>query len=61
MKSTMKYTLSGKCPNTNTTCKFYGYQNPYNCEKCICPDGRGGTYCEGLGSSDQGIVKYNSH
>ncbi|CEG06161.1 Astacin-like metalloendopeptidase [Strongyloides ratti] len=32
-------------------CYNFGYQNPNNCDKCICIEGFDGTYCEGYARS----------
>jgi hypothetical protein len=32
----------------NALCQNQGYANPKNCAICTCPEGFGGTYCNGL-------------
>uniref|UniRef100_A0A0N4Z1K2 Astacin domain-containing protein n=1 Tax=Parastrongyloides trichosuri TaxID=131310 RepID=A0A0N4Z1K2_PARTI len=42
-----------KCSvNLTQECQNYGYQNPNNCNKCICPTGFEGQFCEKMISSD---------
>ncbi|VDM62501.1 unnamed protein product [Angiostrongylus costaricensis] len=36
---------SNICPN-NLPCQHGGYVNPNACDRCLCPTGLGGTYCE---------------
>ena len=41
--------LIGTCKTpTLAKCANEGYQNPKNCDQCLCPDGWGGPYCRDI-------------
>ncbi|KAK5986227.1 hypothetical protein GCK32_001952 [Trichostrongylus colubriformis] len=41
------YNCFEKCKGKATTkCQNYGFVNPRNCSKCVCPSGYGGDYCD---------------
>lgn len=44
----MKY--KEKCPSS-LPCLRGGYSNPKNCQKCLCPDGFSGTFCDEVAPS----------
>ena len=50
IKNFVKHFLSDYCSNAGITlpkpCARDGYQDPTDCERCRCPDGFGGPYCE---------------
>ncbi|KAK5986226.1 Zinc metalloproteinase [Trichostrongylus colubriformis] len=41
------YNCFEKCKGKDTPkCQNYGFVNPRNCSKCVCPSGYGGDYCD---------------
>ena len=45
-----------KCSSSSLAraCQHGGYQDPNNCNRCICPDGFAGQYCDAVAASTQG-------
>ena len=45
-----------KCASASLSqpCQHGGYQDPNNCNRCICPDGFAGQYCDALAQPTYG-------
>ncbi|KAJ1351199.1 Astacin (Peptidase M12A) [Parelaphostrongylus tenuis] len=52
-KALNKAYCSNVCRN-NLPCHHGGYANPNSCDRCLCPTGLGGTYCEQVQHSNCG-------
>uniref|UniRef100_A0A0N4ZL28 Astacin domain-containing protein n=1 Tax=Parastrongyloides trichosuri TaxID=131310 RepID=A0A0N4ZL28_PARTI len=48
------YCTDNECEKKNDKeCQHYGYKDPNNCSKCICPNGFDGDFCEKMKTPDE--------
>lgn len=50
----------GKCPHKlEADCLNNGYQDPVQCDRCRCPQGLGGRYCDTVASTTAGNCDFD--